>query len=289
MNDRPSTHWAATAAGAFRVLDWEGDGPPVLFLHGLTGVAEVWGPTVEALGEGSRYLAMDQRGHGHSPKPPSGYAIADYIQDVRAVVQEMGIAPLHLVGHSMGARVAMVFAARHPELLRSVAIVDIGPEAWRQNYEQTVKGLARLLLSYPNMDAALSRGRSRGGESVDSALTSAPSDAPSPERLRAIAEARMQTLPDGSIAWLASREALERSVISHRSRSFWTEWKRIDIPALLVRGGDSTEVREHISDKMRELNSRVEFVQLDDVGHNIPLLAPKRLAHTLREFWQAMR
>ncbi|MEO9256355.1 MAG: alpha/beta hydrolase, partial [Tepidiformaceae bacterium] len=226
MNDQPSTKWVATPAGAFRALDWEGVGAPVLFLHGLTGVAEVWGPTIEALGGGSRYLAMDQRGHGHSPKPPTGYGIAEYVRDVRAAVHEMGLAPLHLVGHSMGARVAMVFAARHPELLRSVSIVDIGPEEWRENYEQTVKGLARLPLSYPSMDAALTRGRSRGGESIDSALAVAPSGAPSPERLRAIAEARMQTLPDGTVAWLASREALEQSVVSHRSRSFWTEWKR---------------------------------------------------------------
>jgi pimeloyl-ACP methyl ester carboxylesterase len=185
----------------------------------------------------------------------------------------------------MGARVAMVFAARYPKLLRSVSIVDIGPEAWRANYEETVKGLDRLPVSYPDMEAALGSGRRRGGETVDGALASGRSDAPSPERLRAIAEARMETLPDGSVRWLASREALKQSVVSHRSRSFWAEWQRIDVPALFVRGGESREVREAVSDRMRALNPRVRFVQINGVGHNIPLLAPGRLAGVLREFW----
>jgi 2-(acetamidomethylene)succinate hydrolase len=286
MND-PHTLWVPTAAGTFRLLDWDGEGTPVLFLHGLTGVAEVWGPTVEALGEHARCLAMDQRGHGHSPKPESGYEIGEFVRDVREIVEVMELAPLHLVGHSMGARVAMVFAARHPKLLRSVAIIDIGPEAWRENYKQTVKGLDRLPLSYPDMETALNRGRARGGESIDAASTAATSEAPAPEALRAIAEARMETLPDGTVRWLASREALKQSVVSHRSRDFWTEWSRVQEPALFVRGGDSTEVRQAISDRMRATNPGVRFVQLEGVGHNIPLLAPGRLAHVLNEFWQS--
>jgi pimeloyl-ACP methyl ester carboxylesterase len=254
----------------------------VLFLHGLTGVAEVWGPTVEALGRRHpRCLAMDQRGHGHSPKPETGYAIGDFVRDAVDIIEEMGLAPLHLVGHSMGARVAMVLAARFPRLLRSVAIVDIGPEAWRANHEQTVQALDRMPPSYPSMAAALGgAARSRGAESADAALSAV--------RLTAIAEARLQTLPDGSVAWLADREALKRTVVAHRSRDYWAEWKRIGIPALFVRGGTSTEVRPRIAEKMRATNPQVRFVQFEGVGHNVPLLAPGQLAATLLEFWSTI-
>ena len=62
--------WIDLAGGRFRLLEWPGRGPGVLFLHGLTGVAEVWEPTVERLGQDRpRSFAFDQRGHGHSAKP----------------------------------------------------------------------------------------------------------------------------------------------------------------------------------------------------------------------------
>ena len=282
MNDaalpEPTPLSVADRLGTFRVLHWgPNEGQAALFLHGLTGVAEVWGPTISGLPPGSRCYAMDQRGHGHSPKPPSGYAIGDYVADVERVIEGLGLAPVDLVGHSMGARVALVLAARRPKLLRSVAIVDIGPEAWKANHEQTVGAIERMPPSFQDVEAALGGGQSRGGESLDAALSGGTR--------RAIAEARLRTNADGTVSFLADPEALKQSVVSHRSRDFWAEWKRIDVPALLVRGGTSNELREAIVERMRASNGRVRFVQFDGVGHNIPLLAPTRLANELRSFW----
>ena len=275
----PLPQWVPTPDGTFRLLEWDGREPPVLFLHGLTGVAEVWGPTIDALGASPpRCLALDQRGHGHSTKPKTGYSIGAYVRDAVDIIEELGLAPLHLVGHSMGARVAMVLAARFPRLLRSVAVVDIGPEAWRANYEQTVQALDRMPPSYPNMASALGgAARARGAESADAVLNA--------RRLTAIAEARLRALPDGSVAWLADREALKQTVVAHRSRDYWAEWKRIGVPALFVRGGTSAEVRPRVAAKMRATNPGVRFVQFEGVGHNVPLLVPERLAATLLNFW----
>lgn len=137
-------------AGAFRGLHWAAGRSPsvdgcVLFLHGLSGTADVWDATVRELGERRpECLAIDQRGHGSSVVPVRGYAVADYVADVVALAQRLPV-PLRLVGHSMGGRVALVAAARFPQLFRSVAIVDIGPEAWKKNITETV----RLLRSRP--------------------------------------------------------------------------------------------------------------------------------------------
>ena len=269
-------------AGRFRLLEWQGRQPPALFLHGLSGVAEVWGPTIAALGaDRPQCLALDQRGHGHSPKPPTGYTIGEYVNDAIAVIDRLGLAPVDLVGHSMGARVAMVLAARTPELLRSVSIIDIGPEAWKANYEQTVAGIDNMPASFPSMeDAVAGAARSRAAESTDAALRAA--------QRQSIARARLQTAPDGTVTWLASREALKQSVVSQRSRAYWNEWKRIRPPALLIRGGASTELRQHICDRMRVTNPAVRFAEFDGVGHNVPLLAPERLASELTEFWNQL-
>jgi pimeloyl-ACP methyl ester carboxylesterase len=278
----PSVIEAAGRAGAFRLLVWPGDDPPVLFLHGLTGVAEVWGPTVAALGDSCpRAFAMDQRGHGHSPQPAAGYEIGRFVDDVVDMAAALGLPPFHLVGHSMGARVAMAFAARHGSRLRSVAIVDIGPEAWRANWEDTVAAFDRMPASFATLDEAVGgAARTRGRDSADAALDTA--------HLASIARARWRQRADGDWEWLASREALKQAVRSHRSRNFWAEWRAIDVPALLVRGGTSNELRQAIADRMRRENPRVRFVQFDGVGHNVPLIAPTMLAQALLAFWRSV-
>ena len=101
----------------------------MLFLHGLTGVAEVWQETVDALGEGRpRCVAIDQRGHGDSPHG-GPYHVRQLVQDALAAARAAGMERPHLVGHSMGARVAMAAAAWRPRAWRTVAMADIGPEA----------------------------------------------------------------------------------------------------------------------------------------------------------------
>jgi 2-(acetamidomethylene)succinate hydrolase len=269
-------------AGRFRALEWAGEGPGVLFLHGLAGVAEVWGPTIEALrAHRLRCVAIDQRGHGHSARPAEGYGIGNFVADALGTMKALGLERPHLVGHSMGARVAMVLAARHPEAIRSVAIVDIGPEEWKANWQQSVAAFDRMPASWPDPETAIGNaGRARPGSSLDSALSS--------ESLRAVALARLRTLPDGCVEWLADREALKKTVVSHRSRNYWRDWEALGADALFIRGGDSNEVRAEVAAKMRTRNPRVRYAEFEGVGHNIPLLAPSRLAAELRGFWESL-
>lgn len=279
----PATRWIDLPAGRFRALEWSGSEPSAVFLHGLTGVAEVWGPTVTRLpGERTRAIAIDQRGHGQSAKPPAGYQVGAFVADLLGVLDAAHIDRPHLIGHSMGARVAMVAAAGHPERFRSVAIVDIGPEAWRANWVESVAAFDRMPREFANLEEALGRAaRARGGDSLDAALAS-------DDELRGIAHARFERGPDGKIRWRANIEALKSAVRSHRSRNYWAEWRSLSLPALLVRGGTSNEMRPAIADRMRHENPRVRYLELEDVGHNIPLLAPGRLAQALAEFWDSV-
>jgi pimeloyl-ACP methyl ester carboxylesterase len=277
---RAIERWLDLPAGRFRLFEWPGGEPAVVFLHGLTGVADVWGPTVARLpGPRPAAFAFDQRGHGHSPKPTAGYTVRDYVGDLLAASAALGLERPHLVGHSMGGRVALVAAARHPARFRSVAIVDIGPEAWRENWVSTHEGLDRLPERYPDVESAIGNA-ARGPESAD------PAHASSGE-LREVALARLQVADDGTAAWLADRGALKRAVQLHRSRDYWRDWERIAIPALLVRGGRSRELRPRIAEEMRRRNPHVRYEEIADVGHTIPLLAPGRLAEVLSGFWRS--
>lgn len=275
----PATHWLELPAGRFRALEWAGSEPPVLFLHGLTGVAEVWGPTLSRFGPGRpRCIALDQRGHGQSPKPAAGYGATRFARDVIDAVDALGLSRVHLVGHSMGARVAIVAAARHPDRFASVAIVDIGPEAWRANWQETVAAFERMPKEWPSIGEATAGAARRGPESLDTALASN-------DELLEVARARFRVGADGTARWWADVAALSKTVTTQRSRNYWAEWRALRSPALLIRGGLSRELRPRIAERMRRENPSVRYLEFDGVGHNIPLLAPGRLAHELEQFW----
>jgi len=270
----PGERFVHLSAGLFRTLDWPGRTPAAVFLHGLGGLADVWRETVDALGRDRPHcVAVDQRGHGHSPRPSSGYAIGRYVQDAVELISDLGSEPIDLVGHSMGARAALVLAARAPQLVRSVTILDIGPEQWQANIDGSVAAFDRMPRQVASRAEALtfaSRGRMGFGAN------------------EAMFFRRLRTLPDGSYEWLADPEALKDTVRAHRARNYWREWANIRVPALFVRGGDSTEVRPRIALKMRAANPAIGFEEFEGIAHNIPLLAPDRLAATLKEFWRSV-
>jgi pimeloyl-ACP methyl ester carboxylesterase len=278
----PSVRTIDLPAGRFRFLEWGGVAPAAVFLHGLGGIAEVWGPTVDALGaERPRCIALDQRGHGHSPNPPSGYGIGHYVEDAAAFIRSLKVGPIHLVGHSMGARVAIVLAARNPDLLRSVTVVDIGPEIWKENAAGTVAAFDRMPHRFATGDDAIAFSERR-----PSSFT--PETSNQAVQARSIFFAGLGENADGSFEWLASFHALKQSVTLHRARDYWVEWHAIRVPAMLTRGGASTELRPAIAQRMRETNPRVRFAQFEGIGHNIPLLAPEQLATTLAQFWSTV-
>ncbi len=268
----PTESFLDLPAGAFRALTWSTGRETVLFLHGLTAVADVWGPTIRALPPSRRYVAIDQRGHGQSPRPDSGYGTGDYIVDTLAAIDRLG-APVHLVGHSMGARIALLLAARHPGRLKSVAIVDIGPEASKTNVTSTIAGIDSRPETFDDRQAAIAFAfRNRE---------------PTPDAI-ALFLARLEPLAGGGYRWWSRRHALAETVRLHRGRGYWREWRRIQMPALFVHGGRSNEVSMAVAERMRAENPAVRFERFDDAGHNIPLIAPERLANSLEAFWRSL-
>jgi 3-oxoadipate enol-lactonase len=102
-----------------------GDGPPIVLLHGLSATRRnVVQGSRHLIKRGYRVIAYDARGHGAS-SPAEGYEYADLVEDLGAVLAQLGIERTALVGSSMGAATAMAFALAHPE--RVAALVQITP------------------------------------------------------------------------------------------------------------------------------------------------------------------
>lgn len=98
-------------------------GTPLLLLHGLSDSWHSFLPLLPFLPEDIRALAFSQRGHGQSGKPRSGYALDSLVRDAVAFLDAMRIDRAVIAGHSMGAAVAALLAARHPHRVASLGLL----------------------------------------------------------------------------------------------------------------------------------------------------------------------
>lgn len=96
-----------------------------MLLHGLASQRRFWNLVVPLL-TGCTVLALDQRGHGESEQPESGYGFGDLTADVIAAVDALGWARFAVVGHSWGAPTALSLAAHHPDRVSAIACIDGG-------------------------------------------------------------------------------------------------------------------------------------------------------------------
>jgi pimeloyl-ACP methyl ester carboxylesterase len=134
----------------------EGEGRPVLLLHGFPDSARLWRRQVPALvGAGMRVVAPDLRGFGESDKPGNvgDYALSHSVADVIAVLDHLGIERTHVVGHDWGAGVAWLLAAFDPARVDRLVAMSVGhPNARRRrSMEQREKAWYQLLFQFPGV------------------------------------------------------------------------------------------------------------------------------------------
>jgi (E)-2-((N-methylformamido)methylene)succinate hydrolase len=101
-----------------------GKGQPVILVHGVGMAAEIWQPQIEALSQRCDVIAYDMLGHGGSDLPPREARLSDYADQLLAVMDGLGVARTHLVGHSMGALVVLEFALAHPDRVLNLAALN---------------------------------------------------------------------------------------------------------------------------------------------------------------------
>lgn len=119
--------------GAWLSVTEYGTGEPVLFIGGLGYSSWCWCRQVDPISRVARGLMLDNRGTGHSDKPPGPYSIEQMAEDAYATLTQLDASPAHVVGASMGGYIALTLALRHPEAVRSLVVVASsigGPGSW---------------------------------------------------------------------------------------------------------------------------------------------------------------
>jgi pimeloyl-ACP methyl ester carboxylesterase len=128
----PRFHHGAIEIAFFDEVPDRRDSAPIVLVHGFASSKEVnWvypGWVTALTGAGRRVIALDNRGHGQSAKlyQPADYHSATMAEDVRALIDHLGIARADFIGYSMGARICAFLAVKHPDRVRSLVLGGLG-------------------------------------------------------------------------------------------------------------------------------------------------------------------
>jgi len=120
-----------------------GSGPPVLILHGLFGSRRNWLTLAKQLAGSARVIVADLRNHGDSPHDPSMFW-GEMAEDVRHLLDRIGVERALIAGHSMGGKVAMTFANLFPESTSALLILDIAPVTYANHFKHIYSALNKL-------------------------------------------------------------------------------------------------------------------------------------------------
>ncbi|HSD14786.1 MAG TPA: alpha/beta fold hydrolase [Flavobacterium sp.] len=119
----------------------EGEGQPFLIVHGFLGMSDNW----KTLGtqfaqQGFQVHMLDMRNHGKSPHSED-FTYAAMVQDVYDYCEKHQLGKIHLLGHSMGGKIAMFFATTYPEKVEKLIVADIGPKYYAPHHQTILAGL----------------------------------------------------------------------------------------------------------------------------------------------------
>lgn len=124
---------------------YDGGKKAVLCLHGITANCRSWDMIAQALIPEYTVIALDLRGRGASDKPASGYSSDHHIRDIIGVMDALGIDRVHLMGHSLGAFISLVFAAEHPERVEKLVLMDGGGNLGQQQLNHVFEAIRPAL------------------------------------------------------------------------------------------------------------------------------------------------
>jgi pimeloyl-ACP methyl ester carboxylesterase len=246
----------------------------VLLLYGLAGYAGEWSQTAQWLSKHHRVVAFDARGHGHSERAPQDVSRAAHVADAAYVIEHFGLGPCTVIGHSLGGLTALLLAADHPELVRTLVVAEAMPAApGMAAIADVERSLARWPVPFETREAAA---RFFAG--------SPPADSPL-AGTSAAAEIWADGLEQRDGGWWPRFDipVMIRTLREAPPGSYWREWERIRRPTLIVRAGNGTLAAADAR-RMVEGLPGSRLAEIAGAGHDVHLDRPADWQQTIEEF-----
>ncbi|NLY65202.1 MAG: alpha/beta hydrolase [Alcaligenaceae bacterium] len=250
---------------------------PIIMLHGIRGYSSTFEGIARFLQPFYRVIAFDQRGRGQSQWDPGhNYYTDAYVDDLKQVIEQLGLKKTDLLGHSMGGINAIVFAAKYPEYVEKLIIEDAGPGAF-ENSPGSIR-ICRELENTPgtfeNWEAASVFMRQLRPSVTEQARQ---------DRLKNM----LKPLEDGRYTWQYDHEGIAKTRLSPdpaRVLALMPYIRDIKCATLIIRGGNTDYLQKDMVQAMLAENPLLDWCEIPDAGHYIHDDQPALFAHQVKQF-----
>lgn len=247
--------------------------PAVIVLHGVMGHHREWDLLVDTLAADHEVVVVDQRGHGASGWAPT-YDIVSLVSDVEEVALRLGLHRVSVVGHSLGGLVGLGLAAKRPDLVESLAVLDVGPGSLSTEFGQAI----------PDIVATLGR---TTYTSVDDAVAEwlAANPLARPDLMANYVEHALRDAGDGRLAWTFDGDGLAR-LVSHGlvPEVLWDLVDGVTCPTLVVRGSLSEVLEAREAQRLVERLADGRLEEIAGAGHDLGVEQPEAVAEVVAAF-----
>lgn len=264
---------------------YDGNGPALLMMHGLTRSSADFGALAEQFSGRFRLVVPDQRGRGRSDYEPKtvNYTPATYVGDMFALLDDLQISKVTLIGTSMGGLMAMMIAAMAPERVTGMILNDIGPKVDQAGLDR-IQSYVGEVAPFANWDDAANHCKKINNDALP--------DFDNDNWLKFAHRTCIQ-MPDGRIKFAydpAISEGLSGDDPSAVPTDLWPMWDLLTtIPALVIRGAHSDILSE---ETVKEMGSRhsADFTAVDipQRGH-APMLDEPDALQAIEAFLTGLR
>lgn len=242
-----------------------GTGEPLLILHGLFGSKRNWMSVVKPLAEFAQVIAIDLRNHGDSPHART-MSYREMALDVLDLADRLGLDHVNIAGHSMGGKVAMMFALDHPARTRRLMVLDVAPVPYDSGFDRYIEAMRSL---------PLEKIRSRR-EAEEHLAVAVPDPA---TRLFLL----HNLVRDGdSFRWRINLEAIAANLVE--LGGFPAIERSWDGPVRFVAGGRADYLRPEHAPAIRRLFPAATLETIADAGHWLHADRPEAVVAQFREF-----
>jgi pimeloyl-ACP methyl ester carboxylesterase len=266
----PVSEYRAVDGLKLHLLDWQAQNcPEMLLLHGALLQAHVWDFFSLGMRQRFRIRAVDLRGHGDSDwAADADYSRARVVADIAALIQQMDLSSLVLVGHSFGGAVAAMLAAHLAERIRALVMVDStliasGRPGVRARAASLPRSFANLE-EFAQHAAALGRRRD-------------------PARLATSLRWNARQLADGYWTWKYDPALRYATLGPTDFADVWSALRAFTGPVLYVRAGEHSHLADEAAQRLRELPN-IRLVVVPDAAHNVMSDNPLGFSRVVGDF-----
>jgi len=251
-------------------VDWgNAEAPPLVLVHGGRDHCRNWDWVAEALRADWHIIAPDLRGHGDSQWSHDGtYMMAGYIYDLAQLIHQLKVAPVTIIGHSLGGNIALRYAGLYPEsVAKLVAIEGLGPSP-KMLAQRFATDFHERMRAWIAEQRALSGRLPRRYASIEDAWKRMQEENKhlSPEQARHLTQHGVNQNEDGTYSWKFDNYVRSWPPYDMRTRDVEALWGRIACPTLLVYGKESWASNPAADGRAAHFK-RAEVVTLDGAGH----------------------